>query len=178
MDVTQLILDDHHEQRRLFAMLDEIDRSDQATLGALWDQLADFLEVHAEAEEKHFYPSLLRRGQGAGSKADAVGETLDAIKDHNDIRDAVAQVVRHEVGTDAWYQAVAAARKANSTHMGEEERESLADFRRHAPLQTRHDLAVRFAAFEAAHRTGVRARDKDPEAYVRRAGSQGPGATP
>lgn len=170
MDITQLILDDHHEQRRLFALLDEIDRSDRDTLGLVWDQLADFLEVHAEAEERHFYPSLLRHGQGAGSKADAEGETVDAIKDHNDIRGAIARAGEHEVGSDGWFAAVAAARKANSTHMGEEERESLADFRRHAPLQARHDLAVRFAAFEAAHRDGIHARDKDPQAYVRQAG--------
>ncbi len=30
MDITQLILDDHHEQRRLFAMLEQIDRTDTA----------------------------------------------------------------------------------------------------------------------------------------------------
>ncbi|SEI45468.1 hemerythrin domain-containing protein [Frateuria terrea] len=170
MDITQLILDDHHQQRRLFALLDEIDRADRETLGLVWNQLADFLEVHAEAEERHFYPSLLRHGQGAGSKADAKGETIDAISDHNDIRDAIARAGQHEVGSDGWFDAVAAARKANSTHMGEEERESLADFRRHAPLQARHELAVRFAAFEAAHRGGIDARDKDPQAYVRRAG--------
>ena len=27
MDITQLILDDHHEQRRLFAILEQVDRS-------------------------------------------------------------------------------------------------------------------------------------------------------
>lgn len=50
--------------------------------------------------------------------------------------------------------------------MGEEERQGLTDFRRHAPLQTRHDLAVQFAAFEAGHITGVKPVNKDPEAYV------------
>jgi hypothetical protein len=28
MDITQLILDDHHEQRRLFAILEQVDRAD------------------------------------------------------------------------------------------------------------------------------------------------------
>jgi hypothetical protein len=40
-----------------------------------------------------------------------------------------------------------AAADPNSDHMGEEEREDLADFRRHASLQVRHDLAVEFATF-------------------------------
>ena len=166
MDITQLILDDHHEQRRLFAMLEQIDRDDAATLKALWGRLAAFLEVHAAAEEEHFYPALLRLGKGAGGKSSAEDETKDAIHDHNEIRDAVAAVRGHAVGTNGWYKAVAAANKANSEHMGEEEREGLTDFRRHAALQLRHDLAIAFAAFEAVHVTGIDAQDKDPKTYI------------
>src|SRR3982750_3732340 len=103
MDITQLILDDHHEQRRLFAMLEQIDRADVDSLGVIWRRLATFLEVHAEAEERHFYPALLRVGTGAGGKPSASAETKDAIKDHNEIRDAVAAVAAHAVGSDAWY---------------------------------------------------------------------------
>jgi hypothetical protein len=53
--------------------------------------------------------------------------------------------------------------------MAEEEREGLTDFRRFTGLQLRHDLAVTFAAFEAAHYTGVTPVDKDPAEYVREA---------
>ncbi len=166
MDITQLILDDHHEQRRLFAILEQIEHSDTSKLTAIWNHLAAFLEVHAEAEERFFYPELLHRGEGAGGKSSAADETLDAIKDHNEIRDAVAAVAKHPVGSGSWYEAVAAANEANSDHMGEEEREGLTDFRRHAPLQLRHDLAAAFAAFEAGHVTGIKAVDKDPAAYV------------
>src|SRR4051812_38511231 len=102
MDITQLILDDHHEQRRLFAILEQIDGSDTRTLGAIWARLSAFLEIHAEAEEQIFYPALLRMGEGAGGKADAADETEHAIRDHNKIRDAVAAVAAHAVGSDAW----------------------------------------------------------------------------
>jgi hypothetical protein len=166
MDITQLILDDHHEQRRLFAILEQIDRGDANALATIWGRLAAFLEVHAEAEERHFYPALLRVGTGAGGKRSADDETLDAIKDHNEIRDAVAQVATREVGSEAWFRAVAAANKANSEHMGEEEREGLADFRLHADLPLRHTLAVAFATFEAQHFAGVQPVDKDPKRYV------------
>jgi hypothetical protein len=166
MDITQLILDDHHEQRRLFAILEQIDRGDTKALGAIWARLSAFLEVHAEAEERHFYPALLRVGTGAVGKPSADDETEDAIKDHNEIRDAVADVARHELGSDAWRAAVAGANKANSEHMGEEEREGLADFRGHADLALRHRLAVSFATFEARHFAGVTPVDKDPKAYV------------
>jgi hypothetical protein len=170
MDVTQLILDDHHEQRRLFAILEQIPRDNVAALRALWQRLSTFLEVHAEAEEQFFYPALLHVGEGAGGKADARAETKDAIKDHNEIRNAVAAVANQAVGSDEWFGAIAKANRANSEHMGEEEREGLTDFRLNAPLQLRHDLAVSFAGFGAIHFSGVAPVDKDPKAYVREHG--------
>ena len=167
MDITQLILDDHAEQRRLFAILEQLDPADTESLSAVWDRLATFLELHAAAEEAIFYPALLRVGVRAGRAAGAEDETLDAIHDHNDIRDAVVAVAGHQVGTGSWYAAVAAANLANSDHMAEEEREGLTDFRRLASLQLRHDLAVSFIAFEARNYAGVPPVDKDPAGYVR-----------
>ncbi|MGZ8260723.1 MAG: hemerythrin domain-containing protein [Caldimonas sp.] len=166
MDITQLILDDHQEQRRLFAILEQVDRGNAEALAAIWSRLSAFLEVHAEAEERHFYPTLLKVGTGAGGKPSADAETEHAIKDHNEIRAAVAAVARHPVASDDWLAAVAQANKANSDHMAEEEREGLADLRDTAEVQLRHDLAVAFAAFAATHFAGVRAVDKDPKAYV------------
>jgi hypothetical protein len=183
MDITQLILDDHHEQRRRFAMLEQMDPGDTAALGAVWSRLAVFLEVHAAAEEQLFYPQLLAAGLaggasgpgGVGGRQTVEAETLDAIHDHNDIRDAVRAVADHEVGSAGWYAAVAAANLANSDHMAEEEREGLTYFRRHASLQLRHDLAVAFATFEARNFAGVPVVDKDPEAYVHDAEEQAGG---
>jgi hypothetical protein len=169
MDITQLILDDHHEQRRLFAILEQIDRADTGTLEAIWARLSAFLEVHAAAEEAIFYPELLRVGIRTGGTGSAEEETLDAIGDHNDIRDAIALVAEHATGSDEWFAAVAGVNLANGDHMAEEEREGLTDFRRHAGLQLRHELAVTFAAFEARHFAGVPVVDKDPESYVREA---------
>jgi hypothetical protein len=166
MDITQLILDDHHEQRRLFAVLDEVRGAEKATLEPIWTRLAAFLELHAAAEEALFYPALLKVGQGAGSKDSAGAETKDAISDHNEIRDALSRVADSELGSDTWYEAIAQAREANSDHMGEEERESLADFRREATLEHRHTLGVAFAAFEAIHFAGVDAKNQNPASYI------------
>ena len=49
MDITEIILADHEEQRRMFARIDDIDRTDTQTLRALWNRLSAMLEVHAEA---------------------------------------------------------------------------------------------------------------------------------
>ncbi len=167
MDITQLILDDHREQRRLFAMIEQIGSDDTESLAAVWKRLETFLEVHAETEEKIFYPALLHIGRESGDRAGVETETLDAIKDHNEIRDAIAAVSYTSVGSAEWIKAVAAANKANGDHMAEEEREGLSDFRRQASLEYRHELAIQFAAYETSHITGVKPVDKDPKTWVK-----------
>ena len=161
-----MILTDHHEQRRMFAVLDDMHGHDANAIGPVRDRLRVALELHAEAEERLFYPRLLHVGEGEGDKDSASAETKDALHDHNEIRDGIAEADRHRVGTPEWWEAVAATRKANSDHMGEEERESLADFRRHASLVARHDLAVDFAFFESKHASGIDSHDKDPERFI------------
>ena len=166
MDISQLILDDHWEQRRLFSLLEQIDSKDTDNLAAVWKRLSTFLEVHAETEEKIFYPALLRVGRRAGDKKGVEDETLDAIKDHNEIRDAVAAVAGKKIGSAGWLEAVAAANEANGDHMAEEEREGLTDFRRQASLDLRHNLGVQFIAYETSHVSGVKPVDKDPKEWV------------
>ena len=130
-DITMLILADHDRFREQFARLDylQAQRAAPAALERVWRPLADKLDVHAYIEEKIFYPQLLKRGG-----ADAEGETLDAIGDHNDIRDGVREADAAELGSEQWWAAVGRTREANDDHMGEEEREGLADFRRSAPI--------------------------------------------
>jgi hypothetical protein len=88
MDITEVILSDHHGQRRMFALLDDVDRSDVKTLTMLWNRLSAMLEVHAQAEELFFYPELLALGRRLRDDSEAA-ETKDAIGDHNDIRDGI-----------------------------------------------------------------------------------------
>lgn len=170
MDVCQLILSQHHEQRQAFALLDDIAVDDATGLGAVWSRLEVLLEVHAEAEERFFYPRLLAVGTGAGGKESVDSEVEDAIKDHNEIRDGIRKARKHSPGTTGWWAAVNQTRKANDDHMAEEEREDLPDFRRHADLQMRHDIALQLITYESEHAGGIVPTDKDPEAYVARKG--------
>jgi hypothetical protein len=169
VDITEVILHQHMEQRRMFAMLDEVDRDDTRTLSAIWRRLEIFLETHAEAEERFFYPHLLKLGTGEADADSVEDEVEDAIKDHNEIREGIREAGKHRVGTKVWWEAVAKARLENDDHMAEEERQDLADFRLHASLQLRHDIAVEFLRFESEKAAeGVTPKDKDPEGYVER----------
>lgn len=167
MDITAIILDDHRAQRALFAMIEDIGPGNKDALAAIWKRVSNQLETHAEAEERYFYPRLLKIGSGANDADSAAEETRDAIKDHNEIRDAIAAVNKHAVGSAGWFKAVDKANKANCDHMAEEERQGLADFRRNASLKERHDLAIEFVTFKYANLDGIRAKDKDPAKYVR-----------
>lgn len=171
LDITELIVADHEWFRRRFITLDDLAARSAGTdeLDAVWRPLADRLDVHAIAEEEIFYPVLLRRGD------DAEDETLDAIGDHNEIRDGVHAAEKEQIGSDAWWKAVREARVANDEHMAEEERDGIADFRRHAAPELRVEVGRKFAAFLAEHRTtaGLDTSDKDPEAYVEEASPPG-----
>jgi hypothetical protein len=165
-DITTLILNDHGWFREQFARLDYLQgraSTGSAALDRVWRPLADKLDVHAYIEEKIFYPQLLRRGVD-----DPVAETLDAIGDHNDIRDGVRDADAAVVGSAEWWAAVGRTREANDEHMGEEEREGLSDFRRHAPVGLRESLGAQYAEFMAEHPTtdGLQIVDRDPQSYV------------
>lgn len=165
MDITQLILDDHAEQRRLFAIIEQLTSADRDALKAVWARLRALLDTHARAEELYFYPELLKLGRGADGESPGE-ETRDAIKDHNEIRDTAARVDDEEIGSPQWFEAVARANRANSDHMAEEERQGLTDFRRHANIDLRHTLGVQFIGFDLEHLTGVEPVDLDVDEYV------------
>ena len=112
------------EQRRLFAIIDELTQADADALSAVWARLRALLDTHAEAEERFYLiPSCLRSARGAADSGSAADETRDAIRDHNEIRDTAAEVDRHTVGSSDWFAAVAALNKANGDHMAEAERQ-------------------------------------------------------
>src|ERR1700754_3069195 len=165
-DITDSIRADHDWFRERFAKLDVLQAQtpiDHAALERVWRPLGEKLDLHAYIEEKIFYPQLLQRGVD-----DPEGETLDAIGDHNDIRDGVRAANAAEVGTDEWWAAVGRAREANDEHMGEEEREGLSDFRRNAPIGLREALGRQYSEFMGQHPTtrGIPIVDRDPKGYV------------
>jgi hypothetical protein len=161
-DIVDLIYEDHDWFRRHFFYLDSATTDEE--LAAIWEPLALRLEVHADAEERIFYPALLKRGR-AGDPED---ETEDAIHDHNEIRDAVRDAARHPVGSPAWFEAVGRARSENGEHLDEEEREALPDFLKSTSPELRHELAMKWLRFYHAHPEGrgIDTADKDPDEYV------------
>lgn len=155
-DICDLILDQHTEFRQRFADLDGMRDAAPQELAAAWQPLADLLEVHAEAEERLFYPRLIEHG------VDPMEETEDAITDHNSITDAVERAAGLDAGSDEWWEAVDRAREANSSHTAEEERGALKDFRVNAPTEVREEIGAAWLAYHRDHGTV----DRDHKDFV------------
>ena len=154
MDITQLIADDHAEQRRLFALIDELtpERPGRAEgrVGA-----AARVARHPCAGGGALLLSRAAEDRPRRRRRKPAEETRDAIKDHNEIRDTAADVDREGARLDEWFEAVAACNKANSDHMAEEERQGLTDFRRHADLELRHRPRRPVPPVRIEHLTGT-----------------------
>jgi hypothetical protein len=168
IDITDLILTEHESFRRAFAALDKVlaPESDPAThqrrLADLWAPLAAHLERHAAAEELVLFPTLLRHGTNAEH------ETLDAVGDHNEIRDAVREAAAHPAGSPEWWKAVERVRSENTHHMGEEEDEALSDLRRTTTAEQRVALGRLFLIALDQYRGRPPVPNTDPRAYVAR----------
>lgn len=160
VDITALILSEHDLFRRAFTRIDGL--TDPGELESAWQELADQLEVHAAGEETVFYPELLR------DVDDSEDDTEHAVKDHNEIRDAVRTVAEHEVGTDSWWEAFRAAREETVEHLEEEEHDVLPPFKEQVASEKRSELGMAWLAFHDEHEQakGLSGEDVDPEQYV------------
>ncbi|MDT7618733.1 MAG: hypothetical protein QOF00_6180 [Pseudonocardiales bacterium] len=162
-DLIRLILDDHELFRTRFEEL-FARRSDVQAANEIWLGLAARLEVHASAEEMHFYPALLQNVEGSED------ETKDAIGDHDEIRQGIRRAAAAEVGNDEWWAGIQDARDANDEHLAEEERDDIPDFLRVASVEFRQELGTKYEQYFAEHPggAGLSGKDKDPDAYVER----------
>ena len=162
-DITDLILDEHTEFRGQFVALWDLRPSGEAeSIAAVWQPLADLLEVHASAEEDILYPVLLKRG---GDEAPEETDDVSATTTRSARRSVAAGATS---GSDTWWEAVLACRKANDDHLAEEERDVIPDFREHSNEELRSELGVRWVAFHADHRgaRGVSGDDVGPAEYI------------
>src|SRR5918997_7110812 len=140
-EITALVLAEHEIFRRDFAALDGLSG---AELADAWEALHARLEVHAVAEEQLFYPLLAQ-------EADGEQETAEGVHDHNEIRHAAAAVAEHEVGREAWWEAVRDARQVNADHMAEEETAFFPPFKEAVDDEQREALGMRWLAFHDEH---------------------------
>jgi Hemerythrin HHE cation binding domain len=136
-DVVDLILTDH----RLFEDLLHQLRDVTCDRAAVRKALADVVAAHAEAEEKHVYPTLVRKD--AVEEDDVEHSTHEHLEGNEKL---LALLEVSDVSSEEFGQAVEDLTKALAHHLDEEEREILNPARTDVTDDVRRDLGGKFAA--------------------------------
>jgi hypothetical protein len=176
-DIIELIMADHDRIRRLLGAVDDAARCQSQPwadwpLAPVWRRCAELIELHGAAEEEICY--LPAAGTGAG----AVARIREAVDDHDDIREAIAEASLHRVGSPPWWLAVSAAGQAALAHLVWEERELLGPFAARATPRIREDLGQDWVQFVAVWGVTGRAGDADPGPLSGRRGDPRPPCGP
>jgi len=141
-DVVDLILDDHRAFEELLRRV----RDATEDRAAARDALAALLVAHAEAEETHVYPALVR------TEAVDEEEAEHGRHEHFEGHEALLALLEvDDVNDEDFGEAVEELTKALSHHIDEEEREILNPARTEVEDAQRAELGRRFAAERARH---------------------------
>lgn len=149
-DIAELMLDDQRIILSLQQVLTDAGRSagpagSAGWLARVWDQLADVVETHLDAEEEICHLAIF------GPSAAGVARMEEDVAAHGDIREAIAEARLHPVGSPVWWRAVKDATSACADQL-ERERAGLAEFRRRAGPSERARLGSQWSAFVAARK--------------------------
>ena len=110
MDAIQLLKDDHKKVEKIFSDL-ESKRDDRR---ALFPELDRELTIHAEIEEKVFYPAA----REAAPTRDLV---LESIEEHKQIKMVLADLEKTDMRTAEWAADLKVLKEDVMHHVGEEE---------------------------------------------------------
>ena len=120
-DAIALLKADHKKVKGLFA--DAEDLSDRATsqLKRLGDQICQELTVHAEIEEKIFYPAIKERAQrGHREERDLV---LESYEEHSLAKKVIGDLQAIDATDESYRPKLKVLREVIEQHIKEEERE-------------------------------------------------------
>jgi hypothetical protein len=150
-DVVDLILADHRLFEDLLHQLRDVTQDRVAVRRAL----ADVVAAHAEAEEQHVYPTLVRKK--AVDEEDAEHGTHEHLEGNQKLL-VLLEVA--DVESEDFDEAVEELTKALAHHLDEEEREILNPARTDVEDSVKIDLGAKFAA-ERNRQLDLHAGDPD-----------------
>ena len=114
MDAFQILSKDHRTVEQLFEKIEKADNRGTKHREQLFQNLRQELELHAELEEKIFYPEMKKH---AGTKG-LVGE---ALEEHGEVKQMLREIGRLSAEEDQWSEMVNELKMAVQHHVREEE---------------------------------------------------------
>ena len=116
MDLYKLLKDDHKKVKSLFGELEETTERAIKTREHLFVNLKMELTLHAEAEEKFFYPRV--------EEPEATHElTLEAYEEHKVVKTLLAELEADPKNTEGWAAKLKVLKENVEHHVEEEETE-------------------------------------------------------
>jgi hemerythrin superfamily protein len=146
MDAIELLKDDHKTVEKIFTAMESKDDRQR-----LFPELDRELSVHAEIEEKIFYPAA----KEAEPTRDLV---LESIEEHKQIKMVLADLEQTDKTTDEWGAALKVLKEDVMHHVGEEEDELFPKVKKILSKEQLEDLGSRMEELKMQLMAGARSR--------------------
>jgi hemerythrin superfamily protein len=146
MDAIELLKEDHKKVEKIFMAMEKKDDRQK-----FFPELDRELSVHAEIEEKIFYPAT----KEAEPTRDLV---LESIEEHKQIKMVLADLEQTDKTTDVWGAALKVLQEDVMHHVGEEENELFPKVKKVLSKQQLEDLGTRMETLKMQLLAAVEAR--------------------
>lgn len=143
MDALQLLIADHNRVRGLFKRFEAAhDKDDTATATKVVDKIVEELTVHAEIEERVFYPAI----KGRNDELDEL--VAEGFEEHKVAKTLLEEIVALAPGDETWTAKVTVLIESIEHHAEEEEQEMFKLVRKAVKEAEREDLATKLEAMK------------------------------
>jgi hemerythrin superfamily protein len=147
MDAIQLLKKDHKKVEKIFSELEN--KTDDRR--ALFPELNRDLAVHAEIEEKIFYPAA----EASEPTRDLV---LESIEEHKQIKMVLADLEQTDMRTAEWGADLKVLKEDVMHHVGEEEDELFPKIQKILSKEQLEELGTRMEAMKTQLLAAARSR--------------------
>ena len=144
MDAFELLKKDHKKVSQLFK---EIEAASGQTKKEIFARLKTELDVHANVEERIFYPAL-------ENKEEARDITLEAYEEHKVVKDLLGELESSNAPEDEWDAKLTVLKENVEHHVEEEEGELFSKARQALSKQEIEELGVEMEAEKASQLSG------------------------
>ncbi|MDQ1639129.1 MAG: hypothetical protein QOF62_2468 [Pyrinomonadaceae bacterium] len=159
MNAFELLKKDHKKVAQLFK---EVEAASGQTKKQIFSRLKKELDVHANTEERIFYPAL-------ENKEEAREITLEAYEEHKVVKDLLGELDSGDASQDEWDAKLTVLKENVEHHVDEEEGELFSKARQALSKQEIEELGVEMEAEKASQLGG----DPRPEVSTRSGGEAG-----
>jgi hypothetical protein len=141
MDVYKLLHEDHVKVGSIFHELEDTTERAVKTREHLFTTLKMELTIHAEAEEKFFYPRL-------EDPEETREITLEAIEEHKVVKTLLAELDEAPKGTEEWAAKLKVLQENVEHHVEEEEKELFKKAKKVLSAEDAESIAAEIEAYK------------------------------